>query len=61
MIKALRAQGWSFLRDARGSHEIWTNHDETKKVAVPVGHRTVSPGVLQQLKRQGLAIPKEWI
>lgn len=61
VLAVLRAQGWRRLRDAKGSHEIWSNSDGTTKVPVPVGHREISPGVLQMLGRRGLEIPREWV
>lgn len=60
VLKALRAQGWHRLRDAKGSHEIWGNGQAGTKIVVPTGHRYISPGVLTQLERAGLSIPREW-
>lgn len=60
VLKVLRSQGWSFVRDAKGSHEIWGNADGTKKTPVPTGHRYISPGVLKSLEKAGVTIPKEW-
>ncbi|MCP3425592.1 type II toxin-antitoxin system HicA family toxin [Rothia sp. AR01] len=60
VLKLLRSQGWGYLRDARGSHEIWGSADGAGKISVPTGHRIVTPGVLAQLARAGVEIPKEW-
>lgn len=60
VLKALRDQGWRRIRDAKGSHEIWGNADGTVIVPVPTGHREISPGILAQLERKGLEIPKGW-
>lgn len=60
VLKVLRAQGWQYLRDAKGSHEIWGNADGTEAEPVPTGHREISPGILAKLERKGLEIPREW-
>ena len=60
VLKLLRAQGWKCLRDAKGSHESWGSADGAGKAAVPTGHRYITQGVLAQLERAGLTIPKGW-
>lgn len=60
VLKHLKGQGWVFLRDGQGSHEIWGLPDESQKASIPVGHREVSAGVLSQVKRTGVTLPREW-
>ena len=60
VMKHLKSLGWVYLRDGQGSHEIWGLPDESIKVSIPAGHREVSAGVLQQLKRAGVPLPREW-
>lgn len=58
--KFLRSQGWTYLRDAKGSHEIWGDPETGDKVSIPAGHGEVSPGVLRQVQALLPNIPKEW-
>lgn len=58
--KLMTAQGWRFLRQGRGSHEVWTSADESQKVTVPFGHTEISAGVLTQLQKAGLTVPDKW-
>lgn len=61
VLKYLKSLGWVYLRDAKGSHEIWGLPDESVKAPIPTGHREVSPGVLNQItKFQGVEWPREW-
>ncbi|SFS10718.1 HicA toxin of toxin-antitoxin [Agrococcus baldri] len=60
VTKHLRSLGWVLLRDAKGSHEIWGLPDESVKHPIPAGHKEVSGGVLSQLKRKGVPIPRAW-
>lgn len=61
VLKHLKSLGWVRLRDGQGSHEIWGLPDESVKAAIPIGHREVSPGVLRQLKKAGVELPREWL
>lgn len=60
VITYLKSIGWVFLRDGQGSHELWGLPDESIKAAIPVGHREVSPGVLRQLQKAGVELPRNW-
>jgi len=60
VLREIGRQGWVFLRDGQGSHEIWGLAGTVKKVSIPAGHRTTSAGVLRQLERAGIEIPKAW-
>lgn len=59
VVKFLRSQGWVFLRQGKGSHELWGLPDESVKESVP-HHREVSAGVIQQLAKKLPEIPQEW-
>lgn len=58
--KFLKSQGWQFIRNAKGSHEIWGDPDAGAYVSIPAGHGEVSPGVLRQVERLLPNVPKEW-
>lgn len=58
--KFLKSQGWEYLRQGKGSHEIWGDPQTGDSVSIPGGHGTISPGVLRQLEAAKLNIPKEW-
>ncbi|MES7251342.1 type II toxin-antitoxin system HicA family toxin [Cutibacterium acnes] len=60
VLKLLRSQGWACLRNAKGSHEIWGRPGGAGRVSIPAGHQLTSVGVLAQLERAGVKIPKEW-
>ncbi len=60
VLKYFKSIGWVCLRDGQGSHEIWGLPDESVKASVPVGHREISAGVLNQIKRAGTSLPREW-
>ena len=51
--KTLQDNGCVLVRP--GEHEIWMNPNQSvaqyRKVAVPAGHRVISPGVLRQLNK----------
>jgi predicted RNA binding protein YcfA (HicA-like mRNA interferase family) len=47
VVKELRAAGFG-PRDAAGSH-TWWRHESGASVAVPDGHKTISPGVYRQV------------
>ena len=61
VIKYLASLGWVFLRDGQGSHEIWGLPDGSVKASIPVGHHEVSVGVLNQIRRAGVELPREWL
>jgi predicted RNA binding protein YcfA (HicA-like mRNA interferase family) len=33
----LSKHGWKFYRHGKGSHDMWTSHDNNKIVAIPKG------------------------
>ena len=61
VLKYLKGLGWVYLRDGKGSHELWGLPDESVKASIPAGHREVSAGVLAQIERNaGVEWPREW-
>lgn len=60
LLKHLRGLGWVFLRDGQGSHEIWGLPDGSQKASIPTGHRETSAGVLRQIEKQGVELPRQW-
>lgn len=59
VIKALQARGWVFLRDGKGSHEIWGLPDESAKHSIP-RHREISAGVIGDLVKKLDNPPTNW-
>ncbi|MET8779642.1 type II toxin-antitoxin system HicA family toxin [Nocardia sp. NPDC050713] len=49
VLKALKAAGWSKLRDGAGSHTIYGCRTGKHDVSVPDGHTTISPGVARSI------------
>lgn len=60
VLKHLQRQGWVLLREGQGSHAIWGLPDESQKATIPTGHGEVSAGVLRQIKKTGVELPREW-
>lgn len=48
VLKELRKAGFEPIRSGSGSHTIW-GHADGRKVSVPDGHRTVTPGIYRQI------------
>lgn len=59
VVKVLKSQGWVFLRQAKGSHELWGLPDESVKESVP-HHPEVSAGVIAQLIKKLPTTPNNW-
>jgi predicted RNA binding protein YcfA (HicA-like mRNA interferase family) len=59
VIKVVKANGWVFLRDAKGSHELWGLPDESVKESIP-RHGEVSAGVVGQLMKKLPNTPEGW-
>ncbi|MFI6165650.1 type II toxin-antitoxin system HicA family toxin [Nocardia sp. NPDC051052] len=51
VLKALRAAGWSRLRDSAGSHTIYGCRTGKHDVGVPDGHKSISPGVVRTINK----------
>jgi predicted RNA binding protein YcfA (HicA-like mRNA interferase family) len=57
LIRLLRAAGFVFDRQAKGSHEIWRNPQTRRRVTVPNHPGTLPRGTLQAIIRQtGLTV-----
>jgi predicted RNA binding protein YcfA (HicA-like mRNA interferase family) len=59
VIKVVKENGWVFLRDAKGSHEMWGLPDESQKESIP-NHGEVSAGVIGQLIKKLPKTPQGW-
>ncbi len=57
LIKKLRAAGFIFDRQAKGSHEIWFNPVTRKRTTIPNHSKSISKGTLRAVIRQiGLTV-----
>ncbi|QCV95981.1 type II toxin-antitoxin system HicA family toxin [Acidipropionibacterium acidipropionici] len=59
VVRFLRAQGWVLFRQAKGSHEIWSDPATGSKLSIP-NHREVSAGIVAQIIREIPGTPKSW-
>lgn len=59
VIKFLKSQGWVFLRDGKGSHEIWGDPNTGAKISIPA-HREVSAGIVRLVMQHFPNAPKNW-
>lgn len=48
IVKQLKNAGF-MRRDGKGSHSVWTCPHGIYTVAVPTGHKTISPGVRRKV------------
>ncbi|WP_199856909.1 type II toxin-antitoxin system HicA family toxin [Nocardia suismassiliense] len=51
VLKGLKAEGWSRLRDGAGSHTIYGCRTGKHDVSVPDGHKSISPGVVRTISK----------
>lgn len=57
VIKCLRAAGFTFDRQAKGSHEIWYNAETHRRVTVPHHSGALPRGTLRAIIREtGLTV-----
>lgn len=50
-FREIKKKGWTFLRQGKGSHEIWTNGNI--QVAIPNhGRKELSTGLEKSLRKQ---------
>jgi len=57
VVQHLRASGFVFDRQAKGSHEIWYNRDTRRRVTIPHHPGTVPTGTLRAIIREaGLTV-----
>ncbi|TQO19755.1 putative RNA binding protein YcfA (HicA-like mRNA interferase family) [Rhodoglobus vestalii] len=59
VIKVVEANGWVFLRGAKGSHEMWGLPDASVRESIP-RHGEVSAGVVGQLMKKLPETPQNW-
>ena len=52
LIRRLRAKGFVFDRQAKGSHEIWYNALTRRRTTVPNHPGDLPPGTLRAIVRQ---------
>jgi predicted RNA binding protein YcfA (HicA-like mRNA interferase family) len=60
VIKFLKAQGWVFIREAKGSHEIWGNPNQPTEFLSLPNHKEVSAGIIGQLRKIFPNTPQNW-
>ena len=53
VAKKLRKLGWSFDRQAAGSHEIWRHTKSGRKVTLPNHPGDIPEGTLRAILKQG--------
>lgn len=58
VIKFIKKQGWVFLRQGKGSHEIWGLPDESVWHSIP--HHEVGGFVLGDLMKKLPSAPENW-
>lgn len=58
VIKVIRSNGWVFLRQGKGSHEIWGLPDESVMHSIP--HHEVGGFVLGDLMKKLASVPRNW-
>lgn len=59
VIKFLKSQGWVFLRDGKGSHEIWGDPNSGAYISIPA-HKEISAGVVRQIMQAFPNAPQGW-
>jgi predicted RNA binding protein YcfA (HicA-like mRNA interferase family) len=59
VVKFIKTQGWVFLRQGKGSHELWGLPDESVKESIPA-HGEVSAGVVGALMKKLPSSPNNW-
>lgn len=52
VTKLLRTHYFTRVRDAKGSHGKWACPTGRHTVTIPDGHKTISPGVVQQVNKK---------
>jgi predicted RNA binding protein YcfA (HicA-like mRNA interferase family) len=59
VTKFLRSRGWVFLRQGKGSHEIWGPEDGHMSISIPA-HKEVSSGVVKEIINAFQDAPQSW-
>jgi len=50
VLEQLKANGYEFLRNGKGSHEIWTNHKRNQTVSRNMPSRDMANEIMKQAK-----------
>ena len=53
IVKKLEVAGFVFLREAKGSHEIWFNQETNKYTTIPRHRGDMPDGTLRNILKQG--------
>jgi len=61
IVKRLKKLGFSFDRQAAGSHEIWYNADTDAYTTIPNHPGDMPEGTLRAILRQGGVSPEEFL
>jgi len=61
IIKRLKKLGFSFYRQAAGSHEIWKNESTSKFTTVPNHSGDMPEGTLRAILKQANITPEEFL
>jgi predicted RNA binding protein YcfA (HicA-like mRNA interferase family) len=61
IIKKLKKHGFSFYRQAAGSHEIWFNEKTKKFTTIPNHPGDMPEGTLRAILRQADIAPNDFI
>ena len=53
LTKLMKAAGWQFERNGKGSHRIWRHPGRPRPIVVPDhGSKEIDPGLLRGIRRQ---------
>ena len=61
IIKRIRKFGFSFNRQAAGSHEIWHNPETDKYTTIPNYSEDMPEGTLREMLKQAGISPEEFL
>ena len=61
IIKMLKRSGFSFVRQAAGSHEIWHNEDTGYFTTIPNHPGDMPEGTLRAILKQANITPEEFL
>ncbi|HOD42528.1 MAG TPA: type II toxin-antitoxin system HicA family toxin [Candidatus Wallbacteria bacterium] len=61
VIKKLKKNGFRFLRNAAGSHEIWYNQETNLYTTIPNHTGDLPEGTLRAILKQAGIDPKEFL
>ncbi len=53
LTKLMKAAGWQFERNTKGSHKIWIHPDRPGQISIPDhGSKEISPSLVSGIKKQ---------